>query len=84
MGKYKMKFIDLSMQAASTEAYRLNKDQFSTIRQPIPGEALARALEEARKPLSAMQERVKARVEAQGLGYAVNGEGVGYIYKKGL
>ena len=76
--------IELSMQSAATEAYRLNKDQFFTIAEPVKGEALARALAEASKPLMVMQQRVKERVEKQGLGYAVNGDGLGFIYKKEL
>ena len=43
---------------------------------------LADALAEASLPLTKQQQRVKKRVEAKGMVYAVNGDGVGCVFKR--
>ena len=43
---------------------------------------LAQALEEANRPETAQQQIIRARVEAKGMEYAVNGNGVGCVFKR--
>jgi len=69
--------MDHNLESADRAA-TINKE-ISFLRKP---KRLAQALREAQAPLTRQQQRIKEGVEAKGLIYAVNGNGVGCVFKR--